>query len=151
MKIFKVMFVLVFALTGISQLALAESESLSAAAQGEKLVRQVWSDMKAGNIEAIESYTPQGFQSVHQDGSRNREQELKLIRGLHLGDYTLSHFTVTQNGPVLVTSYFVSVAETIDGIRLSSEPTPRLSIFLKTNSGWQWITHGNFKLLKAAR
>ncbi len=151
MKIMQVLIVLVFPLVSFAPLALAESDSPATFAQGEKLVHQVWGDMKSGNIEAIEKYTAQGFQSVHQDGSRTRAQELKLIEGLHLGDYTLSDFTVTQTGPVIIASYFVSVAETIDGKRLSSEPSPRLSIFLDTESGWQWIVHGNFKLLKGGK
>jgi len=151
MKIMKVVFVLIFSFLCISQVALAEQKPLSVLEQGEKLVHQIWGDMKSGNIKAIEKYTAQGFQSVHQDGARSREQEITLIKGLNLGEYTLSNFMVTQDGPVIVASYFVSVAETINGKRLSSEPTPRLSIFLNTASGWQWITHGNFKLLKASK
>jgi hypothetical protein len=151
MKIMKVVLVLIFSFLCTSQVALAGQESPSVLEQGEKLVRQVWGDMKSGNIEAIEKYTAQGFQSVHQDGARTREQEIKLIKGLNLGEYTLSNFMVTQNGPVIIASYFVSVAETINNKRLSSEPTPRLSVFLNTASGWQWITHGNFKSLKASK
>jgi predicted nucleic acid-binding Zn-ribbon protein len=151
MKIMKVVLILIFSFLCISQVALAEQESLSVLEQGEKLVRQAWSDMKSGNIEAIEKYTAQGFQSVHQDGSRTREQEIKLIKGLNMGEYTLNNFMVTQNGPVIVASYFVSVEETIKGQQLSSESMPRLSIFLNTASGWQWIAHGNFKSLKVAR
>jgi len=151
MKIMKIVFVLIFSFLCISQLALAGQQSPTVLEQGEKLVRQVWTDMKVGNIKAIEKYTAQGFQSVHQDGARTREQEIKLIQGLNLGEYTLSNFMVTQDGPVIIASYFVSVAETINGKRLSSKPSPRLSIFLNTASGWQWITHGNFKSLKASK
>ena len=151
MKIMKIVLVLIFSFLCISQIAVAGQESQSVIEQGEKLVHQVWSDMKSGNIEAIEQYTPQGFQSVHQDGTRTREQEIKLIKNLNMGEYTLSDFVLTQNGPVIVASYFVSVAETINGKRLSSKPTPRLSVFLNTVSGWQWITHGNFKSLTASR
>ena len=151
MKIKKVVLVLIVSFLCITQVALAEQEPLSVLEQGEKLVRQAWSDMKSGNIEAIEKYIAQGFQSVHQDGSRTREQEIKLIKNLNMGEYTLSNFMVTQNGPVIIASYFVSVEETITGKRLSSKPTPRLSIFLYTASGWQWITHGNFKSLNATK
>ncbi|OIO68065.1 MAG: hypothetical protein AUJ58_09760 [Zetaproteobacteria bacterium CG1_02_55_237] len=148
MKIMQIVLVLVFSLVGFAPLALAESDSAATLAQGEKLVQQVWSDMKSGNVAAIEKYTAQGFQSMHQDGPRTRAQEIKLIEGLRLGDYTLSDFTVTQTGPVIIATYFVSVAETIDGERLSTKPSPRISVFLETDSGWQWIVHGNFKVLK---
>ena len=42
----------------------------------------------------------------------------------------------------------VSVEETIEGKRLSTKPAARLTIFLKTDSGWQWIAHANLNPLK---
>jgi len=85
---------------------------------------------------------------VHDDGARNREQEIELLKGLNIGEYTLSNFEVTQNGPVIIATYFVSVEETIEGKRLSTKPAPRLSVFLKTDSGWQWTAHANLNPLK---
>ena len=146
MKILKSLPVFISMFLIASQIALADQES--PLEQGKKLVRQVWADMKAGNIEAIEKWLAQGFQSVHQDGTRNREQEIELIKGLNLGEYTLTDFTVTQNGPVIIVTYFVSVAETIDDKRLSSTPAARLSGFLKTDDGWKWIVHANLKPLE---
>lgn len=99
-------------------------------------------------MERIEKTTAEGFQSVHQYGSNTREQEIKLIKTLNLGEYTLSDIEITQNGPVIVATYLVSVAETIKGTRLSQKPSTRLSVFLKTDSGWKWIAHANLKLLK---
>jgi len=97
---------------------------------------------------AIEKIIAKGFQSVHQYGANNREQEIKLIKGLNLGKYTLSNIEISRNGPVIIASYFVSVEETIKGKRLLKKPAPRLSVFLKTDSGWQWISHANLKPLK---
>ena len=66
------------------------------------------------------------------------------------GDYQNpdSLFEVTQVGPAIIVSYFVSVEETIEGKRLSSKPAARLTIFLKTDSGWQWIAHANLNPLR---
>lgn len=111
---------------------------------GEELVPQLWSDMKERNVESIAP----GFQSVHQDGMRDREAELKLIEGLNLGEYTLSDFNVTQAGSVIIATYCVSVEETIAGERLSREPTPRLSVFLHADDAWLWIAHTNARALK---
>ncbi len=115
---------------------------------GEKLVRQLWVNMKKSDMVTIEKMTARGFQSVHQYGANNREQEIELIKGLKLGEYTLSGFQITQNGPVIVATYLVSVKETIKGKRLSKRPAPRLSVFLKTDTGWQWIAHANLKPLE---
>ncbi len=115
---------------------------------GEQLVRQLWADMKKPDLAAIDKSLAQGFQSVHQNGAIDREQEKKLIAGLKLGDYTLSDIRITRNGPAIVATYFVTVAETINGVRLQKKPSPRLSVFLLTDSGWQWLTHANLVPMK---
>ena len=126
----------------------ATGESVAELSFGKKLVRRLWNDIKARNMEAIEKWITPGFQSIHQDGARDREAEIKLISGLDLGEYTLSNFKVTQVGPVIIATYFVSVEETIAGKRLSKKPAARLSAFLKTESSWKWIAHANLKALK---
>ena len=99
---------------------------------GETLVRQLWADLKDRRIEAVQEKIADGFQSVHQYGASNREQEIELLKGLNPGEYTLSNFQITRNGPVIIATYFISVEETIKGKRLSKDPAPRLSVFLKT-------------------
>ena len=138
--------ILIFVFTALT--VLAHQEVATDSVLGEKLLRQLWADMKKPDMEVIEKTIAKGFQSVHQFGSNNREQEIKLIKGLNLGKYTLSNIEITRNGPVIVATYFVSVAETIKGKRLLKTPAPRLSVFLKTDSGWKWIAHANLKPLK---
>jgi len=60
---------------------------------------------------------------------------------------SLSDIKITRNGPVIIATYSVSVAETIEGKRLTHRPAPRLIVFLKTAHGWQWIAHANLKPL----
>jgi len=127
---------------------LADQEVATEKGLGEKLLHQLWADMKKSDMEVIEKTIAKGFQSVHQYGSSNREQEIGLIKGLKLGKYTLSKIEITRNGPVIVATYFVSVEETIKGMRLLKEPAPRLSVFLKTDDGWKWIAHANLRPLK---
>ena len=142
--------VLILTLTSLfaTQTVLANQEVATEKGFGEKILRQLWADMKKPDMEVIEKTIAKSFQSVHQYGSNNREQEIKLIKGLRLGKYTLSNIKITRNGPVIVATYFVSVEETIKGKRLSKKPALRLSVFLKTDSGWKWIAHANLKPLK---
>ena len=110
---------------------------------GEKLVRQLWSDFKRNNREVFENWIADGFQSVHQDGSRNKAEQITLLMNLNLGDYTLSNFKTTQNENVVIVSYTVSVHEMIDGNALPTAPAQRLSIFQKIDNDWKWIAHAN--------
>ena len=147
MKKWKAVLALVFVYVFINQVCVIAEDARSSQSLGEKLVRQLWGDMKKTDMKVLEKKIADGFQSVHQYGASNREQEIKLLNGLKLGEYILSDIQITQNGPVIVATYFVSVEETIKGKRLSKEPAPRLSVFLKTDSDWQWIAHANLKPL----
>lgn len=147
MNSLKMTLIIVLAFLLMVPVALAGQEVSSESGLGEGLLRQLWEDMKKPDIEAIENTIAYGFQSVHQYGSNDREQEIELIKGLDLGEYTLSDIKITQNGPVIIATYFVSVKETIEGERLTKKPAPRLSVFLKTESGWKWVAHANLKPL----
>jgi hypothetical protein len=143
---FLVTMTIVFLVIGHSS-AIAQ-QSTTELSVGEELVRELWNYFKTQNVATLESKIAPGFQSIHEDGARNAEEELKLLEELNLGEYTLSNFKVTEVGPTIIVSYFVSVAETIESKRLSTEPAARLTIFLKADSGWQWIAHANLKPLK---
>jgi len=112
---------------------------------GEQLVRKVWADMKNTDVGHLEGIVADGFQSVHDFGANDWRQELRLIKALKLGPYTLSGFRVTRDGPVMIATYMVSVDETIHGHRLHRKPAPRMSVFLLTKDGWKWIAHANLK------
>lgn len=147
MNTLKLALILTLTFVFFTQPVLADQESATEKSLGEKLLHQVWSDMKKPDMAAIQKTIAEGFQSVHQFGSSNREQEIETIKGLKLGNYTLSDIKITRNGPVIIATYFVSVKETIKGKLLSKKPAPRLSAFLKTDSGWKWIAHANLKPL----
>ncbi len=128
--------------------AIAEDGAESMSALGEKLLKQLWTNIRKGDVEALGSMTAEGFQSVHQFGANDRAQEMALIGGLKIDSYLLSEIKVTGTDTVIVTSYFVAVAETIKGERLSKVPAPRLTVFVKTDAGWQWLAHANLKPLE---
>jgi len=148
MKSFKLLVVVTLSLLFITLPILAEKKAAPKKCEGEKLLTQVWENMKTTNIKEIEKTIAKGFQSVHQFGADDSAKQIKLIKNLKLSDYTLSKINITQNGPVIVASYFVSVAETINGKRLTKKAAPRLSVFLKTADGWKWIAHANLRPLK---
>jgi len=148
MKKLKWAFMFTLAFLAVNKGGMIAGVSAGERSLGEKLVRQLWADMKAGNAEELEKMTAQGFQSIHEDGARDRKGELQLIKGVNLGKYTLTNLKVTQNGPVITVTYFVSVEETIKGKRLpATKPAARLSAWLKTDSGWKWIIHANLRSL----
>jgi len=148
MKFLKLALIVAFIFACTSLTAMAKEDVATEGGLGEKLLRQLWADMQKPNMDGIEKTIAKGFQSVHQNGANNREEEIKLIKDLKLGDYTLSNIKITQNESVIVATYLVTVEETINGKRLPKTPEPRLSVFYKTESGWKWIAHANMKPLQ---
>ncbi len=112
-------------------------------AEGEALERQMWTNMKSGAWEAVEKHMAPFFQSIHQDRARNKTEEMKLIRNLKLGDYTISEMKVTEGKDTYVITYMIAVNETIDSEKLSKAMQPRLSVWKKIDGTWQWTAHAN--------
>jgi len=48
-----------------------------------------------------------------------------------------------MNGDNIVVTYMISAQESIDLERLPTKPAPRLSVWKKGATGWQWICHAN--------
>lgn len=113
------------------------------ASEGEKLVRRLWSDIKEKNLAAVEAMIAPGFQSLHQDGARDRDAEIELLKGLDIGRISLGDFRDSQAGPVLIVTYTLAAEETIGGKRLSRTKAWRMSVFLKEGERWLWVAHAN--------
>lgn len=110
---------------------------------GEQLAREFWEAIRTQDAGALDAILAPGFQSVHQDGTRDRDEELTLIAGLDISEYTLSDFVTTRQGATIVVTFMASVAETLDGTRTATTPAPRIAVFLMTGSGWQLIAYAN--------
>lgn len=115
---------------------------------GEELVNQLWTILQNSDTAAADSFITEGFQAVHEDGANNKEQELALIAGLNIDTYSIANLVSTQNNNVIVTTYMVSVEETIEGERLSKAPAARMSVFVEEDGAWKWISHANLKPLE---
>ena len=116
-------------------------------ALGERLVRQWWEAMRARDILAIDRMLSAGFQSIHQDGARDRAEELELIVGLNFCEYTLTDFRVTREGATIIVTYKASVEETLAGTRTTTTPAPRMTIWIMTEAGWRLLAHANLKVM----
>lgn len=110
---------------------------------GEKLVREIFKDIANSNISSLEKKMAEGFQSVHGFGISDRRGEIGVLKGIKLNNYTLSNFHGTRQDDTLIVSYTVKAEESIRGEEVDDEPVPRLSVFVKTDSGWKWIAHAN--------
>jgi len=112
---------------------------------GEQLVRQFWEAIRTLDADALEAILAPGFQSIHQDGPRDRDGELALCAALDISEYTLTDFVTTRQGATIVVTFLASVEETLGGVRTTTVPARRMAVFLMTESGWQMVAYANLK------
>ncbi|MCF8358746.1 MAG: nuclear transport factor 2 family protein [Prolixibacteraceae bacterium] len=129
----------------------SKNEIITDPQQGNSLVNELWDNLVASDTAALNLMMADEFQSVHQDGANNKTEELKLISGLSITNYTIDNLISTQDGDVLITTYMVSVEETIEGERLSKKPAARMTVFKNNDGQWQWIAHANLKPLEETK
>lgn len=125
-----------------------DSDGEAPKADGEKLVRQLWTDFNKTDEAVFNNWLSDAFQSVHEDKARGKADEIKVLMNLHLDGYTLANFTSTQDENVLVVTYTVAVNETINGEVLPKAPAERLSVFMYDDGDWKWIAHANLNPMK---
>ena len=111
---------------------------------GESLEKQLWDNVKAHNWLAVEKNIASNFQSVHEDGSRNKDQEIDLLMNLNLGSYQITNLKVAEHAGVIVVTYTIAIGESgnIKHVPFSA-PHPRLSVWKNNGGVWQWIAHAN--------
>ena len=116
---------------------------------GEKLIRSFFEASGKGDQAAVEQTLAQGFQSVHTDGVRDREGELKLIRDMKLGSTVLANFKTTRSGAALVVTFQVNVRDGVLGGKAVVEGSyERMAVWLDTDSGWKLIAYANLAPLE---
>ncbi len=113
------------------------------AALGEQLVRQFWEAIRTEDVKTLEAILAPGFQSTHEDGTRDREAELALCADIDIDEYELTDFMTTRQGATIIVTFLASVEETLEGFRTTTTPAPRMAVFLMTEVGWQLIAYAN--------
>ena len=108
---------------------------------GEQLVRQLWQISATEKWAKNEAFLSPAFQSLHAFGAVGKAQEMKLLKKVDFKDYELIDFKTTRHDNVMIVTYSAGVTETIRGERQKVKHAPRMSIFIRTDAGWQWLAH----------
>ncbi|MBS3736199.1 MAG: protease inhibitor I42 family protein [Candidatus Bipolaricaulota bacterium] len=121
----------------------SDSDSTDADSTGENLVRTLFKDVDQQNVLALKSQISDNFQGVSESSISDRKDELNTIRDSELEDYKLSDFHSTRQKDTLVVTYKLRADETVRGEDADDEPVNQLSVFVKTDSNWEWIARAS--------
>ncbi len=131
-------------------LLLTVAVALPVAADDEALARRLVGEFfgaaMANDESAIRAMVAEGFQAVDRSGALGREDAIERVLSRDIQSApNLSDFEVTRQEALLVVTYKARVSQVIDGKRTDRAPAQRLTVFMKTDKGWEVISHANFK------
>ena len=94
--------------------------------------------------QALERLLSPACQFVTGHGSCDRAEAMKLMKEMNLGEVRFKDFKVTQAGDNLVVSFWLSASEMIGGKALSTDFSPRLSVWQRVGPDWQCVAYADF-------
>jgi hypothetical protein len=113
------------------------------AALGEKLERLSVRYLQDKNWDALEKMLDPACQFVGMAGACDRASAMTLMKGMNLGPVKFKDFLVTQSGDNLIVIFWLAADEYHDGKALSSEYSPRLSVWKNTGDRWLCIAYAD--------
>lgn len=114
----------------------------------QQVIENWFSAMKAGNVELADTYLAPDFISLHTDGkTRNKAQELDLIKNLNMKSYHLSQFKFSESGNIVIVTFKDQGSEKIDFHAISSKPAGRMAILQKIEDKWLIVAYANMDTL----
>ncbi len=121
----------------------AADKATDSATEGERLVRRIFTLFQGQHWSELDEVLAPGFQSIHQDGIRDRDEEMRYLMGRRLSSFSLADFKTTMNGPVMIVTYTATIQESVGDKRSSTAPSQRMSVFVNTHRGWRWVAHAS--------
>lgn len=112
---------------------------------GEELADEFFSILQRGDAEALTDFLDPAFQIARADGS-TADKAQYLQQPATVQAYQIDNVVATRDGAVLVVRYDVTTEEVIDRQAYSSDPAPRLSVFVDENGTWKMIAHANLNV-----
>lgn len=113
--------------------------------QGEELADEFFSILQRGDTEELDAFLDPAFQIARADGS-TADKTQYLQQPATVQAYQIDNVVATRDGAVLVVRYDVTTEEVIDRQAYSSDPAPRLSVFVDEGGKWQMIAHANLNV-----
>lgn len=112
-------------------------------AQAEALERLTVQLIQGQKWEALEEMLHPACQFITSSGSCDRASAMELMKQMNLGEVDFRDFKVTQAQDSLIVSFWIAAIEYRDGVQLSPQYSPRLSIWKKEAERWQCIAYAD--------
>lgn len=113
---------------------------------GETLEMDMWNAIKQKRWKEVETKLAPGFQAIHSQETNDRKGELRYLRAQDYRNTQISNINTTESDDLIVVTYTLTTEHSTRGKKLASLPSKHLSVWKKTQGGWQWISHADLSL-----
>lgn len=113
------------------------------AAEAEALERLTVQLIQEKNWEALESMLHPACQFITNKGSSDRASAMALMKEMSLGEVAFKDFKVTQAQDNLIVSFWIAAIEYRDGVQLSPQFFPRLSVWRRDDGQFKCIAYAD--------
>ncbi len=129
--------------------ALGFTTNVFAHEQEQQLIQQWFEAMKAKQYNRMAEFLAPQFVSVHTDGKvRDLEQELELIKNLHMKSYNLTDFHFKDSEGIVTVTFKDTGSEKIDKKKIASGAALRMAVLQKQDGKWRIIAYANLDRIK---
>lgn len=111
--------------------------------EAEALERLTVELIREKKWDALEAMLDPACQFVTSGGSYDRASAMALMKQMNLGEVAFRDFKVTQAQDNLIVSFWIAAIEFRDGVQLSPEFSPRLSIWKKEGDSRKCIAYAD--------
>ncbi len=112
--------------------------------QARSIIENWFSAMKNQQLTTACNYMADQFTSLHTDGiTRDKLQELKLIKNLHMQQYVLSNFKFKQSDDIIIVTFKDKGIEKIDNHNIGAQAAGRLAVLQKQGDSWLIVAYAN--------
>lgn len=104
--------------------------------------------MKNDQLQQAADYLAPQFTSLHTDNIvRDKQQELDLIKNLHMKNYHLDQFHFSQSDNIIVVTFQDKGSEKIDKKPIATHSAGRMAVLQKQNDKWLILAYANLDRL----
>lgn len=113
---------------------------------GESLLNTFFAKQRAKDAGGAGQLLQTGFQALNYQGSIDRAGELAAIAGAGAGTTKISDVHATRVGDALIVTCLATVHETVGGVKLPTDETPRMSVWTWVDGAWRMAAFGSLNM-----
>ena len=106
---------------------------------GEQFERLYWQDIKEQDWNSVESHLASNFVGTSPKGATDKAQFLAAAKDANVTGFSLSEFSVTDQGPDVIVTYLANIQGEAHGKPIPAVPFRLTAVWQQQKKGWTCV------------